>query len=81
MPKVSFKDYSDNYKEIKKEDKKKVRKLKKQEKLEDRKILYELNAETEQECLELKKSLEVLKSSINSNSIDKEEVRKKITKK
>ena len=70
MSKINFKDYCDNYKDIKKKEKE----LKRQEKLEIKKHKYELNDETEQECLELKKFLEILKSIANSNYIDKEEI-------
>ena len=81
MSKINFKDYSDNYIEIKMEDAKKARELEKQEKLEDKKNLYELNLETKQKCLELKEYLEVLKNSANSNSIDKEEISTSILEK
>ena len=81
MPKINFKDYSDNYRKIKIEDAKKARELKKQKKKEDKNHRYKLNAEIDQECLELKEYLEVLKSSANSNSIDKEEIVDNIYKK
>ena len=81
MPKINFIDYINNYEDIKNEDKRKFKKLKRQKKLETKKHKYELNAATEQECLELKKYLEVLKNSINSNSIDREEVKDSIAKK
>ena len=81
MSKINFKDYSDNYIEIKMEDAKKARELEKQQKLEDKKNLYELNLETKQKCLELKEYLEVLKNSANSNSIDKEEISTSILEK
>ena len=76
MPKINFKDYSDNYREIKIEDAKRARELKKQKKKEDKNHRYKLNEDTMQQCLELKKYLEVLKSSANSNSMNKEEIKK-----
>ena len=81
MPKINFKDYSDNYREIKIEDAKKARELKKQKKKEDKNNRYKLNEDTMQQCLELKEYLEVLKSSANANSIDKEEISTSISKK
>ena len=79
MPKINFKDYSDNYREIKMEDAKKARELKKQKKKEDKNHSYKLNEDTMQQCLELKEYLDVLKSSVDF--IDREEMKNNIDKK
>ena len=71
MPKLNFKDYLDNYEEIKTEEKN-------TEKINDLKYQKELAEEVNQEYLVLKEYLEILKRSINNSSMSKTDIEKNI---
>ena len=71
MAKICFKDYLDNYEEIKNEEKKakKVKELKHQK---------ELAEEINQKYFELKEYLEILKRNLNTSSMSETEVKNNI---
>lgn len=71
MPKISFKDYINHYKEIKSEEKN-------NKKVNDLKCQKELAEEINQKYFELKEYLEILKNNLNTGSMSETEVEKNI---
>lgn len=71
MPKINFKDYLDNYDEIKTEEKN-------TKKVNDLKYQKEKAKEINQKYIELKEYLEILKNNLNTGSISKTEIEKNI---